>query len=312
MDPYQREVVKQTNMGLRVADGKQLSMKENLKGDFELSDGKTKVMSVSTSGRPFNVNSNGKIEVNGRNDDVDESSSGYSSRESQYGEGQVVRFKPQKLVKPVILVKEADNLSINESKDNEECKLTIDDNENRGESSRSTNKTSESSSNQERQLFAAKEFDSLLPKTNIPGGKNEDVIDNQSSFCRKTCSTCSCSKEQGDFIDNQKIYRQPRVDLEDDTRDHLPPDKLVENGHPLYHEDREIISLKNRKNGELGERSTQTDQSVPELFEECSILKKLNNELEEKLKTANDEFDITIKRLEKQLVNGKWAEVFSL
>ena len=295
------------DLGLRIPDA--IHGIANLSPEFGAADGRTKVMSLNTSGRNFVVSSNGKLDEIGRSDDVDETSSGYSSRESQCGENIVSRIKPQKSIKPIVLAKEGE-ISTNVKVDNGNDDNKLEENCERVRELVKNSKTDLSAvSNLDTRsrdtLFSLKQRTKTLDEIKEVGGNKQVEI------CRQTCSTCSCSKELGNFADSKKIYRQPLGDTQDDTLYHLTPDKTVENGHFHYHEKRDHFTPVHKKGQEFREGATQTDFIKRELFEECSNLKKLNGELEDKLKSCNDDFDLAIKRLEKQLNNGKWAVLFS-
>lgn len=305
VDPCQGPRMQPPEMGLKVRESSQILLKENLAKDFEKSDGRTTVMSVSTSGRTFNVKSNGKMGDIGLNEDVDESSSGYSSRESHSGEGQVARNRPQKSSK-ILLVKDADKSSrIKNEKVRDEKSLLINGSvvkrtvEDKGELTEPQAKPS-----------SGKAQSYEKPK-NISEQSKVDVVINKEDICLKTCSTCSCAKEQGVIVDSQKIYRQRRVEvLEDNRGDDITPDQRNENRTPFGDGDGEITAKDWEICRAFKDQEIQTDYLEPELFQECSSLKMLNVELEERLRLSNVEFDITIKRLEKQLDNGKWAVCF--
>lgn len=305
MDPSEGAVLQdQTAMGLRLSDSTQTTIgKQNLSPDFGLSNGRTKVMSLSASGRNFVVTSNGKVNENGRADDVDESSSGYSSRESQYGENRGFRIKSQKSpLKTVYLAKEPEkssSIKYGNSKDDvgllDNCQSAREVTGEQRETPGVVNGQCQDNSS------------SLQQRTEVLEEVTVIDDDRKIEIRRQSCSTSSSRDEITAFTDSKKIYRQPRIEMQDDTLDHLSPDKTVENVQlqtPACRVDEKIFLNKDK---EIREVATQIDSADHELFEECSNLKSLNLELEEKLKSSNNMFDLTIKRLEKQLNNGKWV-----
>ena len=307
MDPSKGAVLQdQTAMGLRLSDGTQTTVvKQSLSPDIGVSTGRTKVMSLSASGRNFVISSNGKVSQMERADDVDESSSGYSSRESHYGENRGFRMKSQKSpLKTVYLVKESEKaLGFKDITSKDDASL-LDCCQNAGEV---VGERRESPGAVNGSSLCNDTSSSLQERTETLEEVKAIGDDVEIEIHRQSCSTSSSRDDLAAFADSKKLYRQPRMHMEDDTVDHLSPDKTVGSDQLQTISCRVDETKFFTNDKEIREVATQIDTTDHELFEECSNLRQLNLELEEKLKSSNDIFDVTIQRLEKQLNNGKWA-----
>ena len=291
-------------MGLRLSDSTQTTIaKQSLSPEFGISRGRTKVMALNASGRNFIVSSNGKIDASDRTDDVDETSSGYSSRESQCGENRGARVKSQKVPpKIVFLSKEVEKspaFKNGGTKDNSSLQHV---HQSEGETIASKGELSAVSDGG---IQSKDTLFSLPQRKEAIEEVNETDFDRRLEICSHSCSTCSCREELLSCADRQKFYRQPRIDVQDDTPDHLLPDKLGGNEQFLGLDSRIKVKASDKSDKEFKEVGTQLDFTDHELFQEFSSLKVLNTELEGKLKSCNDVFELAIKRMEKQLENGK-------
>ena len=282
-------------------------MTENLSTDFGIANGRTTIMSLNSSGRNFVVSSSAKVVENGRAEDADETSSGYSSRESRYGEKRDSRGSSHKVPpKIVLLVEEEERTapSVNGSvavgkKSHNMYQISGELIEAKRESPVVFNADSQL---EDRVLLSKQEASSL---------ENRIVTDCDTELkdCIKSYSTRSRSEETVGLADSRTIRRQPRIEVEDDTCRHFPTDKTKEkefevNVNPSKRGDSSICFSQKK---EVRDGATQTDFAYHEIFEECLNLKKVNCELVEKLNTSNNRFAVTIKYLEKQLNNGKWV-----
>lgn len=280
-------------------------MTENLSTDFGIANGRTTIMSLNSSGRNFVVSSSAKVVENGRADDPDEASSGYSSRESRYGEKRDSRGCSQKVPPKIVLLVEEDErgaLPVNggvavgkklQDMQQDSGELI----EIKRESPIVVNADGEL---EDRVLLSKEETNSL--ETRIVTDCDTELKD-----CITSYSSRSRSEEIVALADSRAIRRQPRIELEDDTLRHFPLDKNKENELELNDTKPVDSNICFNQRKEYKDGATQTDFAFHELYEECLSLKKVNGELVEKLNSSNNRFAVTIKYLEKQLNNGKWV-----
>ena len=250
-------------------------------------------MAVSTSGKNFMIDNSGKIDEKGRIDDVDETSSGYSSRESHCGENQdrVHRAKVQKSPKMVLVLNDKGR-TIHE-------KESVDKVERITENlSRASNPVPGFQLNDTTNLDF-KQLNEKLQRFSSVASQTDDDVTEHFPLPNKICS---CLGNSNAFPADPTVFRQPRIDLENDTVEEIPSDKTNQKtGNKLLLDG---ISKKT-KTKTRREIETQTDKVDYTLLEECKNLRMYNLELEEKLSKFNDAFDVVVKELERELLNGE-------
>lgn len=299
-------------MGLRLTDSR-VREQETLDGlhrqKVDAVDGKTTIMAVSASTKSFMVDNKSKFDEQRRFDDVDETSSGYSSRESHYGENQersASRPKSQKSTKNQLVIKED---CISTQTNNEQDGTTVSIGNQSPISKENCKETLEDSCSCPRQETDLIRANSDVLKLGQSSDKQISIAlqtdENLADYCNKTCSTCSCPEALKHLKTDKKFFQPPRLSQQDDTLDPRLPDIRSESKH-LSNSDSGQLKAKSKSiTRESKEKSTQTKLWKPEPDQELKNLIEINAELEQKLHATNERFDGITKNFECQLLSGK-------
>eukprot|EP00795_Rhopilema_esculentum_P016864 gene16864-8340_t len=281
-------------MGLRLRDsGVSSDNGSNYIQKFDVGEGKTTIMAVSTSGKNFMIDNSGKIDEKGRIDDVDETSSGYSSRESHCGENQerIHRAKVQKSPKMVLVLNDKGR-TVHENESVDKVERIMEN------LSRASNPVPGFQLNDTTDLDFKQLNEQLHRFSSVASQTDNDVTEH----VPLPNKICSCLGDSNAFPADPTVCRQPRIDLENDTVEEIPSDKTNQRTENklLPGGISKITKKKTQK-----ETETQTDKLDYNLLEECKNLRMYNLELEEKLSKFNDAFDVVVNQLERELLNGE-------
>ena len=302
-------------MGLRLTDSR-VREREALDGVHRQKagavDGKTTIMAVSACTKSFMVDNKSRCDEQRRFDDVDEASSGYSSRESHYGETQercLSRPKSQKSTKSQLDIQE-NCISTQKNNEQDESTVSIVNIGNRSPSLKENRKEifeDSCSCPREETDLVHENLDVL--KLGQSSDKHLSVAlqtdENLGDYCKKTCNTCSCPGALKHLKTDKNLFQPPRLSPQDDTLDPRLPDirsesKDLSDGDQLKAKSKSITLTRESK-----EKNTQTKPWKPERDQELKNLMEINAELEQKLLAANEIFDGIAKNFECQLLSGK-------
>ena len=300
-------------MGLRLADSRVRERDALLDGVHKQKagavDGKTTIMAVSACTKSFMVDNKSRCDEQRRFDDVDETSSGYSSRESHYGENQErspSRPKSQKPTKHQLDIKE-NCISTQTNNEQDERILNSGNQSPSLKEDRKENFEDSCSCPREETDLVHENLDVL--KSGQSSDKHLSVAlqtdENLGDHCNKTCSTCSCPEALDHLKTDKNLFQPPRMSPQDDTRDPRLPDIRSESKDLSDGDQLKTKSKSRTLTRESKEKNTQTKPWKPEPDPELKNLMEINAELEQKLFAANEKFDGIAKNFECQLLSGK-------